>query len=75
MPSFLIKLKYKSQNILLQSLLGTYSHLMWVRTEDPNENIVRISTTDDLLKDSKKVLESIADDVEFDIFLKIYEYR
>ncbi len=66
MPSFLIKLKYKSQNILLQSLLGTYSHLMWVRTEDPNENIVRISTTDDLLKDSKKVLESIADDVEFD---------
>ena len=66
MPSFLIKLKYKSQNILLQSLLGTYSHLMWVRTEDPNENIVRISTTDDLLKDSKKVLETIADDVEFD---------
>ena len=66
MPSFLIKLKYKSQNILVQSLLGTYSHLMWVRTEDPNENIVRISTTDDLLKDSKKVLESIADDVEFD---------
>jgi len=66
MPSFLIKLKYKIQNILLQSLLGTYSHLMWVRTEDPNENIVRISTTEDLLKDSKKVLESIADDVEFD---------
>ena len=66
MPSFLIKLKYKSQNILLQSLLGTYSHLMWVRTEDPIENIVRISTTDDLLKDSKKVLESIADDIEFD---------
>jgi len=66
MPSFYIKLKYKSQNILLQSLLGTYSHLMWVRTEDPHENIVRISTTDDLLEDSKKVLDSIADDVEFD---------
>lgn len=66
MPSFYIKLKYKSQNILLQSLLGTYSHLMWVRTEDPLENIVRIATTDDLLEDSKKVLDSIADDVEFD---------
>jgi hypothetical protein len=39
---------------------------MWVRTEDPHENIVRIATTDDLLEDSKKVLDSIADDVEFD---------
>jgi len=66
MPSIYIKLRYKSQNILLQSLLGTYSHLMWVRTEDPSENIVRIATTDDLLEESKKVLESIADDVEFD---------
>ncbi len=66
MPSIYIKLRYKSQNILLQSLLGTYSHLMWVRTEDPSENIVRIATTDDLLEDSKKVLESIVDDVEFD---------
>jgi len=66
MPSIYIKLRYKSQNILLQSLLGTYSHLMWVRTEDPSKNIVRIATTEDLLEDSKKVLESIADDVEFD---------
>lgn len=66
MPSIYIKLRNKSQNILLQSLLGTYSHLMWVRTEDPGENIVRIATTDDMLEDSKKVLESIADDVEFD---------
>ena len=66
MPSYYIKLRKKSQNILLQSLLGTYSHLMWVRTENPEENIVRISTTDDLLEESKKVLESIADDIEFD---------
>jgi len=66
MPSIYIKLRYKSQNVLLQSILGTYSHLMWVRTEDPSENIVRIATPDDLLEDSKKVLESIADDVEFD---------
>ncbi len=66
MPSFYIKLRHKSQNILLQSLLGTYSHLMWVRTEDPKENIVRIATTDDLLEEAKNVLDSIADDVEFD---------
>lgn len=66
MPSFYIKLREKSQNILLQSLLGTYSHLMWVRTENPEKNIVRISTTDDLIEESKKVLESLADDIEFD---------
>jgi len=39
---------------------------MWVRTEDPKENIVRIATTDDLLEEAKNVLDSIADDVEFD---------
>jgi len=66
MPSIYIKLRKKSQNILLQSLLGTYSHLMWVRTEDPVENIVRIATTDDLLDEARIVLDSIADDVEFD---------
>ena len=66
MPSIYIKLKDKSQNIMLQSLLGTYSHLMWVRTENPAENIVKIATTDDLLEDSIKVLDSIADDVDFE---------
>ncbi len=66
MPSIYIKLKKRSQNILLQSLLGTYSHLMWVRTENPEENIVKIATTDDLLEDSIKVLDSIAGDVDFE---------
>ena len=66
MPSIYIKLKDRSQNILLQSILGTYSHLMWVRTEIPAENIVKIATTDDLLEESKKVLDSISDDVDFE---------
>ena len=66
MPSIFIKLKDRSQNILLQSILGTYSHLMWVRTEIPAENIVKIATTDDLLEESKKVLDSISDDVDFE---------
>lgn len=66
MPSIYIKLKNRSQNILLQSLLGTYSHLMWVRTEDPAENIVKIATTQDLFEDSIKVLDSIANDVDFE---------
>ena len=39
---------------------------MWVRTENPAENIVKIATTDDLLEDSIKVLDSIAGDVDFE---------
>ena len=67
MPKIFIKLKKKSQNVLLQSLLGTYSHLMWVRTEDPANNIVKIVTTDDLFRDTINVLDRIKPDIEYEI--------
>lgn len=60
-----LKLKDKSKNILLQSILGTYSHLMWVRTEDPKEMLVKVITTDDLYEQSLKVLKEIKEEINF----------
>ncbi len=70
MPDIFIKLKNRSHNVLLASILGSYSHLMWVRTEDPLNKLVRIATTDDLYDDAIKVLEKIRPDVDYD-FVKI----
>lgn len=66
MSIFFIKLKDKRDNILLQSILGTYSHLMWVRTEIPKKMIVKIITTPDLFEESKMVLNKLKDEIEFD---------
>ena len=66
MTTFYIKLLDTSKNVLLQSILGTYSHLMWVRTENPENGIVRISTTEDLLEDTVQVLNSIKDEIGFE---------
>lgn len=66
MPDIFIKLRKKNQNVLLQSILGTYSHLMWVRTECPESNLVRIATTDDLYGETINVLKNIGSDIEYD---------
>lgn len=61
-----IKLKNKRDNILLQSILGTYSHLMWVRTEIPQQMVVKIISTPDLIDESKKILDELKKEIEFD---------
>lgn len=66
MSVFYIKLNNRSQNVILQSILGTYSHIMWVRTEDPSRMIVKIITTDDLLEESLEILNGLKKDVDFD---------
>lgn len=67
MPDIFIKLHKKSQNVLLQSILGSYSHLMWVRTEDRKNALVRIATTDDLYQETVNVLKDIRLYVGYDI--------
>ena len=74
MPNIFIKLHKKSQNVLLQSILGTYSHLMWVRTEDLENNLVKIVTTDDLYEESINVLMKIRSDVEYEFVETDNEY-
>ena len=66
MANIFIKLHKKSQNVILQSILGTYSHLMWVRTEDSKNNLVRISTPDDLYEESINLLKKIKSEVDFE---------
>ena len=50
---FFIKLADKSSNVLLQGILGTYGHLMWVRTEVPKEMIVKVVTTPELTSETR----------------------
>ncbi len=67
MPDIFIRLHKKSQNVLLQSILGSYSHLMWVRTEDRKSALVRVATTDDLYQETVGVLKSIRSYIGYDI--------
>ena len=66
MSVFFIKLADKSSNVLLQAILGTYGHLMWVRTEVPQEMIVKIITTPELASETRGVLEALRGEIEFE---------
>ncbi len=64
MSVFFIKLADRSSNVLLQAILGTYGHLMWVRTEIPKE--VKVITTAELTSETRMVLEALREEVEFE---------
>ena len=66
MSVFFIKLADRSSNVLLQSILGTYGHLMWVRTEVPGKNIVKIISTPELASESLEVLNALSGEIEFE---------
>lgn len=66
MSVFFIKLADKSSNVLLQGILGTYGHLMWVRTEIPKEMIVKVITTPELTSETRGVLEALKREIEFE---------
>lgn len=66
MSVFFIKLADKSSNVLLQAILGTYGHLMWVRTEVPQEMIVKVITTPELASETRGVLEALRGEIEFE---------
>ena len=66
MPIIFIKLKNRSDTVYFQALMGTYSNLAWVRTEDPESGITRVITTEDLLEETREVLRAIGEEVEFE---------
>ena len=66
MSVFFIKLADRSSNVLLQAILGTYGHLMWVRTEIPEEMIVKVITTPGLTSETRGVLEALRGEIEFE---------
>lgn len=66
MPIIFIKLKRKSDAVYFQALMGTYSNLAWVRTEDPESDITRVITTEDLLEETREVLRGLALEIDFE---------
>ncbi len=74
MPQILIKINNKSDTVIFHSLMGTYSHLGWVRTEVPDEDIISVTPTNDMLGDTMQVLENLKDEINFEI-LEIKEYK
>lgn len=63
---FRIKLKNCKDNVLVQSILGGYSHLMWVRTENPQDPVVAVFTTRDFEDETKKILRAFKSEVDFE---------
>ncbi|HEX3036982.1 MAG TPA: DUF4911 domain-containing protein [Thermodesulfobacteriota bacterium] len=60
------RLKNPSETVLFQAIFGSYSHLGWVRTEQPDEGIMVIFTTDDLVDEVRKVLQNLKADIVFE---------
>ena len=73
MPKILIKISKKEDTVLFHSLMGTYSHLAWVRTEIPEEDIVSVTPTDDMLSDTLLVLDNLKEEIDYSIIKIINE--
>ncbi len=67
MPQILIKISNKEDTILFHSLMGTYSHLAWVRTEIPEQDIISVTPTEDMLNDTLVVLDNLRQEIDFNI--------
>lgn len=65
MPTISIKLRNNSESVYFQSIMGTYSHLAWVRTDDPASGVIQVITTPDLLDETRNILEKLKKEIEF----------
>ena len=66
MPIIYVKLKDKSETIYFQSILGTYSHLAWIRTENPEEGIIKVIPTEDLIDEAREILQNLKAEIDFE---------
>ena len=66
MPNIYIKLKNISETVYFQSIMGTYSHLAWVRTEDPANGIMQITPTEDQEEQVREILGYLRNEIEFE---------
>ena len=66
MTAIYIRLKDQSDTVYFQSIIGTYCHLAWIRTENAKEGIIKIISTDDLIDEVKRVLENLRTEIEFE---------
>ena len=66
MPNIYIKLKNKSETVYFQSIMGTYSHIAWVRTHDPETGVIQITPTEDQFDQVSEILEHLKREIEFE---------
>ena len=66
MPNILIKLKNPSQTVYFQSIIGTYTHIAWTRTENADEGIIKVSATDDTISEARRILQELKPEIDFE---------
>lgn len=66
MPIIYIKLKNNSETVYFQSILGTYSHIAWVRTENPASGIIKVIPTSDTEAETWEIIEKLKKEIEFE---------
>lgn len=66
MPTISIKLRNNSESVYFQSIMGTYAHVAWVRTDDPESGIIQVITTPDLLEETRNILVRLKKEIEFE---------
>jgi hypothetical protein len=66
MPNIFIKLKNPSQTVYFQSIIGTYTHIAWIRTENAEEGIIKVAATDDTISEASRILQELKSEIEFD---------
>lgn len=65
MATIYIKLEKPSSTVYFQSIIGTYSHIAWTRTENPEDGIIRVIVTDDTIIDARNILDELKKEIEF----------
>lgn len=66
MPVIRIKLRDNSEAVYFQSIMGTYSHLAWVRTDDPGSGVINVITTPDREDEVRALLRGLRSELDFD---------
>jgi hypothetical protein len=66
MPNIFIMLKNPSQTVYFQSIIGTYSHIAWTRTENAEEGIIKVAATDDTLSEARRILQKLKSEIDFE---------
>jgi len=65
MPVIRIKLRDNSEAVYFQSIMGTYSHLAWVRTDDPGSGVINVITTPDRENEVRTLLQDLKSELDF----------
>ncbi|MBI2486871.1 MAG: DUF4911 domain-containing protein [Deltaproteobacteria bacterium] len=66
MATIFIKIHDKSETVYVQSIIGTYCHLAWVRTENVEDGIIKIISTDDMVSEVRELLKKLREEIEFE---------